>query len=455
MPERLQPDELELWQLLEHEARSLGCNGDELLAFIEAMTPGYMRPRHLQPVVDLINRAKRGERVRACVSVPPRHGKTETILHGMAQWIAERPGDLLAYLSYNERRGQSQSARIRDIALRCGVDLRDDANTKGLWHTLDGGGLIAGGIRGTITGFGTRLLVIDDPIKDREEAESAVLRDANFDQFTGTLLTRLTPDGSVIVIHTRWHEDDLIGRLAQYEEVRWEVINLPALDPVSGSALWPELWNVETLDERRRLIGPYDWHSLFLGQPRPRSGKLFGEPARYSRADVLGARIVIFCDPAATAKTSADHSVICVLATKGIGVEQRADVLDVWRGQVEIPSLVGKLLDYQRHWGAAIHVEAVGAFKGIRQMIRSIDPNVRVIDTQPHGDKFVRALPAAAAWNDGRIRVPMLAPWLPPFLRVVQGFTGVSDAHDDDVDALSGAWNAARVITAGVARGAH
>lgn len=451
-PAKLTRDELELWKLLELQASQLGQNDDKLLAFIEAAQPGFLRPQHLRPVADLIERAKRGERIRACVSVPPRHGKTETLMHGLAEWISSRPSDLLGYLSYNDHVAGDKSRRVRDVAQMLGVELRGDQNTVGLWRTTAGGGLLAAGVRGSVTSFGFRLLVIDDPVKNREEAESKLLRERLWEQYQGTLVTRLTPDGSVIIVHTRWHDDDLIGRLEKFEQVKYEVINLPAIDS-GGVALWPDVWNVATLDERRRIVGEYEWSALFLGKPRPRGGKLFGEPARYTVPDVQGARVVIFCDPAATAKTSADHSVIVVLAMKGIGVEQRADVLDVWRGQVEIPSLVSRLLAYQQHWGAPIHVEAVGGFKGVASMIRSVDPNVRIVEQQPTADKFVRALPVAAAWNDRRVRLPMRAPWLGPFLSVVQSFTGVEDTHDDDVDALSGAWNAGRVLIEGIRRG--
>ena len=105
--------------------------------------------------------------------------------------------------------------------------------------------------------------------------------------------------------------------------------------------------------------------------------------------------------------------------------------------QVEVPALARELRGLQLAWGCPVGVEAVGGFKAVPQMLRQIDRGLRVIELQPRGSKFTRAQTAVAAWNDGRIRVPLQAPWVAPFLREVQAFTGVGDEHDDQVDALA------------------
>jgi predicted phage terminase large subunit-like protein len=427
---------------------------DSLLDFVHETSrdrgerPVFQRPDHLAPLAAAFARALEGPQ-RLLLSVPPRHGKTETLLHGIAWWLWLNPRSEVIYSGYSGTFAEGKSKRVRDIVQALGVPLSKDTKRANEWKIAAGGGLRARGRGGSITGHGANLLIIDDPISNREEAESAVVRQNTFDWFTSTAMTRVEPGGSVIVVHTRWHDDDLIGRLA--EQGGWDYINLPALTPVGS--LWPARWSVKDLEVRRREVGEYDWSSMFQGEPRPRGGRLFNpitERGEYthpfiSDLELAGRwRIVIGADPAATEKTSADYSVAVVLAVTGEPgtISYRADVLDVWRGQVEIPKFAAKLVEMSRHWNAPVVCESQGGFKAVPQMMRLVDKDVIVFEITALGDKFTRALPASAAWNDGRIRVPVFAPWRKDFLAEVTKFTGVKDAKDDQVDALAHAFNA-------------
>lgn len=435
---------------LQQQAAPLPSFSDRgLLDFIVRISPRYQQPLHLAPLIALLDRAER-EPVRAVISVPPRHAKTETLLHAFARRLRQRPWETIAYATYAADVAHSKSRLARDYAVKAGVRLRTDSAAVHEWRTPEGGGMLATGIGGPLTSHGAHLLVVDDPFANRQDAESAVVRQHVHEWFTSTAITRLEPGGSALVVHTRWHADDLAGRLIQGitpdrqpSTTRWEPINLPALDEV-GRPLWPGRWPVAALHARRAEVGEYDWFSLFQGEPRPRGGAVFQEPRRYEVPDREGARIFIACDPAASAKTHADHSVIAVGAFKGAGELLRCDLLEVIRLQVEVPRLVQVLAETQRRYsGAPVHVEAVAGFKAVPQMLRSVDPSLRIVEIQPAADKFIRAQPAASAWNTGRIRIPGEAPWVGPFLAVVMAFTGVADAHDDDVDALAHLWNAA------------
>lgn len=438
----LTPDELALWKTLEDMS-----GVDSVLDFVPFTSPRYTRPEHLRPVAELFWRAER-EPVYACISTPPRHGKTESILHWAARHIVRHPEHTVAYCTYVDSLARSKSRKAREIALANGVQLSKDMSGAKEWRTLQGGGMLATGVGGPLTGQGVNLLIVDDPIKNRADAESPTIRERIFDWFTSTAVSRVEacgngPQGSIIVNMARWHDDDIVGRLADFTDskVKWEIINLPAIDD-GGLPLWADRWPADALDIRRRLVGEYDWSSLYLGQPRPKGSRVFKEPSRFRYADLVGARLAIGCDPAATAKNNADHSVIVVVAAKGSGVNQTVDVLDVWRGQVEIPTLVGKLAEMQNHWGAPAFIESVGGFKAVPQMLRQINPRLRVVDVNVTTDKFTRSLAVSAAWNEGRVRVPMEAPWVPNFLAEVLRFTGVGDAKDDQVDALAHAFNA-------------
>jgi predicted phage terminase large subunit-like protein len=447
----LNENELVTWRFLEELT-----GPDGILDYIPQVSPGYSRPDHLYPLADFFAKAKFSPQ-RCWISVPPRHSKTETIMHALAHWLMVRPHDPLVYITYEANLAYNKSRRIRDIAQAMGVQLRSDSKAVNSWQTTSGiGGLRATGIGGPLTGSGAQVLVVDDPVKNREEAESAVIRQKTWDWFTSTALTRIEPGGSVLVCHTRWHDDDLIGRLK--EDPNWVGIELPAIeenpDGTPKRVLWPSRWPLKELEVKRREVGEYDWASLYQCQPRPRGGRMFSDPDRYTALTSLFAnpdlqpKIIIGVDPAATEKTSADYSAAVVLACSGrfATVDFRADVLEVLRIQAKIPDLVVKLKDLARKWGAPIAVEAVGGFKAVPDLLRRLDPSLKVIEVTPLGDKFTRALPVAAAWNDGRVRVPDNADWLHDFVTEVTKFTGVKDPKDDQVDALAHAFNAAQTL---------
>lgn len=445
MPVGISQEQLDFWRLLEGLA-----GGESILSFVPRISPRYSTPYHLKTVADALARARFGP-VKICISVPPRFGKTETILHSLA-WRLEmdnNPDTEIAYVTYEANLAHSKSKKIQELALKAGVKL-GDKRAGNEWNTSEKASVIATGVGGPITGRGAKLLVIDDPIKNREEAESPIIREKIWDWFTSTALTRVEPGGSIVVVHTRWHDDDLIGRLQEgMAGDDWEFINLPAIVDeglTSEQSLWPERWPVSELQGKRRLVGEYDWASLFMGLPRPKGGRLFKDPTRYVQHDPDGYRYVIGCDPAATEKTSSDYSVIVVLGTKGKpgSLDHRCEVVDVWRGQVEIPLLCKILRAKSQEWNAPVAVEAVGGFKAVPQMLRDIAPKLRIFEITPSTDKFVRAQTTAAAWNDGRIRIPgrSRTEWVDAFSGEVGKFTGVKDPKDDQVDALVHAFGA-------------
>lgn len=155
------------------------------------------------------------------------------------------------------------------------VTLKEDEQAKAKWRTNKGGSYTSVGVGGAITGRGANILLFDDPIKNREEAESEVYREKVWQFFTSTAFTRLEPGGVIVVILTRWHVDDLAGRILKNPELskRCKIIHFPAIATQKeiyrdvGDALWPERFNVAALNEIKNTIGPYDWESLYQGSP--------------------------------------------------------------------------------------------------------------------------------------------------------------------------------------------
>lgn len=433
-------------------------HADGLLDFVAATTPRFVPPRHLAPVAALLERARRGVRVRALISAPPRHGKTELLLHTIPWWLRARPHDTVGYISYGAQFAHGKSRMARGYAAAAGFEARPDFDTVAECRNAEGGGWLATGIDGPLTGKGLNLLLLDDPHKDRVEAESLLARNRVEEWTRGTALTRLEPDASALIFQQRWTDDDIYGRLAR--DGGWEVINLPALD-ADGTPLWPERWSREALEALRVEIGEYNWWSQYMGEPRPRGGRVFGDPVRYVEPDKAGARIVLAVDGAGTESDRSDYSAALALAMKGDGATQSADVLEVWRDRLEPPVVAARLAEFQaRHAaGNAMVIEASRDGKAIAKALRGINPALHIVEWPPIGDKFTRAQPVAAAWNTSRVRVPLHAPWVADFLAEVGKFTGVGDRHDDQIDALSMAWNfgtrggaPGKVLSVGTAR---
>ena len=415
----------------------------DLASFVPRCTPRWSKPVHLGPLVRVLERAER-ERVRALVSVPPRHGKTELCLHAIAWMLRRRPDRTHAYCSYADAMARSKSRLARSYAIAAGVQLAGDSRALNEWRTPEGGGLLATGVGGPLTGHGvTGILVVDDPHKNRAEAESQARREEVFSWYTSTAATRLSPDASAIIVHTRWHPDDLIGRLSEGKRGEWEVINLQALAEEetdhrrAGEALWPEVWSVDVLRQREIDVGPYDWASLYQGRPRPRGGSVFGDTHLYSRLPDRY-RVAIGLDLAYTKKTSSDRSVAVVMAE----ASGEFYVVEVVTAQVAVPQFAAMLKDLARRYPSAmVFIYAGGTERGVIDML--VDDGLPIEHQPAVTDKFVRAQRTAADWNAGRIFLPDgEQDWVSPFVSEVRGFTGVGDARDDQVDALVAAHDA-------------
>lgn len=428
-----------------------------LLDFVPALTPSVMGdatepPLHLKPIADVFERLMRGEQIRALVSVPPQYGKTFLLLHGIAQLIARRPYLPVIYASYGDAIARDKSRECRDYARRAGVRTRKDADAVSAWLTEAGGGMRARGVGGAIAGSPARLLVVDDPHKDRADAESALMRQRVHDWFTSTAMSRVHPGASVIVNSTRWHQDDLIGRLMNEKgpdgAPRWEVINLPAVLP-DGRPLWHRR-PLEFLEQHRS--NEYDWHSLWMGQPRGKGNAVFRGVRFYDQLPVRY-RVGKGLDLAYTSKTSACHSVgVTMLEDEGLYY-----VVDVRRAQTEVREFASILRTVP--WPGAWHWFGSSTEMGVADLLEEIGILMNAVLAT--SDKFVRAQPVAAAWNEGRVLVPrnLLAlhgaaaepgdehsepAWLQPFVDEINAFTGVSDAANDQVDALASSFEAVR-----------
>jgi predicted phage terminase large subunit-like protein len=408
-----------------------------LADFVPRVSPMLEPPRHLEALCRAFDRIRAGEEVRLLVSVPPQHGKTFCILHGLAQLIAARPDKTNAFASYGSDYAHSRSRLCRDYARTAGVKLRGDSAAMAEWRTEAGGGLLATGVGGPLTGHGiSGVLVVDDPYKNREEADSALVRGKIRDWWTSAALTRVHPGASIIVCHTRWHPDDLIGELEKQREQGWEVMNLPALDDAERP-----LWHKRPkafLDKVRRDVGEHDWWALYMGSPRPRGGALFSGVSFYDKLPETY-RVSIGIDLAYSESTYSDYSVAVVMAHSA-----QADawyVLDVRRMQAKATDFAATLRELVALYpGAKLYGYVGGTEKGTVDFLRR--EGIPFRPDPARLDKLSRATSTAAAWTSQRVHVPRQAAWLRDFVDEVCSFTGIKDRHDDQVDALVAAFDA-------------
>lgn len=261
---------------------------ETLEQFCDRVSPKFApTPAHLRRVDRLVE-ATRHRQVFATISMPPRHGKTTRLAHGLAYRELYDPACLNFYATFGSDLSLYTSRMVRRLAVAAGVQLADGDQAAHDWRTIHGGGLKATSVGGDVTGRGCNsgLIVADDLVKGRAEAESKLVRDRAWDWFRDDLMSRMERGASLIVNMTRWHEDDVIGRIHRDPMgLDWHHLVLPAVVDADGNAtdervnpdaraLWPEQYDLDTL-AKIRLRGEHGWWSLYQQQPFPRGGKMF------------------------------------------------------------------------------------------------------------------------------------------------------------------------------------
>lgn len=432
-------------ELLKNEARRRTQGKRQPLAeFIPRISPRFTSPRHLQPLLEKLDLIP-AEPQRLIVSVPPRHSKSETLLHFMALYLSQHPDRRVAYASYAQTFSETQALKAQRYARAAGVTEDDRMANRKDWQTWAGGGIFATGVGGEFTGRGADLLIIDDPVANPAQANSPTYRDKVWAWFEDVAETRLEPGGSVVVLMTRWHADDLTGRLIKHRP-EYTVIRIPALadgldalgrntarDPLGRAhdeALWPARYDAPHLLELREKK-PYTFTSLYQGLPRPKGDHLFGDVHHYT---VLpsGGRTVIGVDTAYAAKRRANFTAVTVWTVIGDAWYLRH--ADKW--QEAIPVTIERLAALQRTYGGTMAVEANGPQRAVFDLLE--DKGLRVQPVIRVSDKYAEAQEYAESWASGTTLLPdpseLPRSWYVDFVEQHQNFTGVNDAEDDYVD---------------------
>ena len=428
--------------------------------FILTVNPRYQFYPYLNPLIEALEQVAAGELKRLMVFLPPRHGKSELVSRLFsAYYLYCNPAHWVGINSYAAALAYTFSRNARDNYTRIGGTIKADAGAVTHWETGQGGGLWAAGVGGPITGKGFNLGIIDDPLKNAEDAASEVIRAKQKDWYNSTFYTRQEPEAAIVVIQTRWHEDDLSGHILSKEAEEpegWHIIHLEAIkepEPPEypetctiapdarqpDEALNPERYPLAKLRKIAARIGSYFFGALYQQRPKPREGGMF-KRAWFKIVDRLpiGARAVRYWDKAGTEGGGKETAGVKMGEYQG-----KYYIADVVHGQWEAPGRERVIKQTAEIDGVNCHIwieqePGSGGKESAQATIRNLAGYVVKAD-RPTGDKALRAEPFAAQAEAGNVYL-VQGEWNYGYLEQLTTFP--NGKFKDLVDGSSGGFNA-------------
>lgn len=476
----LTPEQLRMVHIIEREEKRLRAR-DNLQDFIEYMMPApgdyhnvlrtsyVSKPIH-KLMVKFWEEIDKGISMRSALSVPPQTGKTtHTTIMGCAWTMGRKPDIKIMVGTYNETKAKMNGVLIRRVLesdrykeVFPELELEKGGKSKSFLSSTMGGYLLMAG-RGTgVTGQPCDIFVIDDPVKDQEEAQSTNALQESWDWFSVTTQQRAHNLTRYAVIHTRWADNDLIGRICdpdhpEYDKNRaqyWTWLNVKAYgnDPhiaeIMGikpeDYIWPEKFSPELLQQIRGLMGETAFSALYMGKPVPEDGGFFKkefiqgyQPGELP--DVKTLRIYASSDHAVTTKTHSNYSVLIIA---GVDPSGQVWLLDCVRKKTTAEDIVDEMIRLMKKW------RPVTWFAASDQISKSIGPFLKnrmraegvyathVQDSPEVGNKMQKAQSIRGMMALGLVRFPVKAVWYADMVSELLRFRGEGDAQDDQVDAL-------------------
>lgn len=415
---------------------------------------------------------------RLMITMPPRHGKSmETSQYFPAWALGKYPWLEFIDTSYAQSLQMDFSRKIQELVKsddyhllfgNLGVTKKNEAIER--WSLFDydkqrrtGGGVLAQGVGGPITGRGAHVFLIDDPVKNREEAESSIIREGAKAWYSSTAYTRLAPGAGVLVIQTRWHDDDLTGHLlTQMREAeremketgvwpedadRWKIIDFPAIAThdekyrLAGEALHPERYDLKALRKIKRTLAPRDWAALYQQNPQVEEGAYFQKKyIRYYKSNPP-AYLDIFC-AGDLAISKADHANWSVFYVAGLAQDGQVYMLEEYRGRWDSAEIIDIMFEIHRKWKP----KHFGLEKGQISLTMDAFLSRRIkeeklydlyIEELPPGkqDKELRARSFQGLMSLGMVSWPEGALWVDDAINELLRFP--AGVNDDRVDAAA------------------
>ncbi|WP_017430797.1 phage terminase large subunit [Vreelandella jeotgali] len=391
--------------------------------------PGWVHKDICEHLEWFSNAVAAGESPRLMISMPPRSGKSELASRVFPAWhLGRNPKHEIISCSYAGSLANDFSRKVRGLLREKSyqtvfpeVSLSKDSQSVEVWSTNHEGGYVAAGVGGPITGRGCSVLIIDDPLKNRADAESETTREGIWDWYRSTAYTRLAPGGGVICMMTRWHDADLGGKLleqmADGEGDQWRVVSYPAIaehDELfrkQGEALHPERFPITALEQIKRTIGPRDWSALYQQNPVADDGDYFKKEdfSWFMQHELPPLEEMNFYTAWDLAIGQTEQNDFTVGLTVGVDRKDNIFVVDVQRGRWRTLEIVEKMLEVQKVWQSKL----VGIERGhilmtmgpiLEKRIRETRTMMPIEELRPgRQDKIARARPFQARMQQRRV----------------------------------------------------
>ena len=440
--------------------RTVKAAYDDLIEFCKLMMPDFIVGKHHRILADLLMDIESGDKDRACVNIPPRHGKSQLVSIFFPAWyLGRNPDKKVMMVSHTTDLAVDFGRKVRNLisseayaAIFPTVKLASDSKSAGRWSTSVGGEYYACGVGSALAGRGAHLLLVDDPHSEQDVINgNFVVFEKAYEWFTFGARTRLMPGGSVAIIQTRWHMDDLTGRvvkdMAQNERAdQYEVIEFPAIldvdDKETGKPiqkpLWPEFFDLEALLRTKASMPVFQWNAQYQQQPTAEEAALVKrewwnewEKERPPSCEY----VIMSLDSAAEKHNRADYT---ALTTWGVFLNEETSayniiLLNSIKERMEFHELKELAMDQYTEWEPdAFIVEKKSSGVALYQEMRRM--GLLVQEYTPHrgsGDKLARLNSVSDIVQSGLCWVPQTR-WAEEVVEEIAGFPFMS--HDDLVD---------------------
>jgi predicted phage terminase large subunit-like protein len=383
--------------------------------------------------------------------MPPRHTKSEFASYLFPAWmIGKYPNLKIMQVSHNAELSSRFGSKVRNLMeqreykqIFGDVKLREDSKAKGRWETNHGGEYFAAGVGGSITGRGADLLIIDDPHTEQDSMSESAMERA-YDWYVSGPRQRLQPGGSIVVVMTRWAEDDLTGRLIKAQKEpkadNWKIISFPAILE-SGKPVWPEYWELEELEKVKASVPIRNWSSQYMQNPTSEEGAILKRewwvPWKKEKIPKLH-HIIQSYDTAFSAKETADYSAI---TTWGVFFPNEDGkpaliLLDALKGKFDFPELKVVAMDQYKYWEPeSVIIEAKATGEPLMQEFRRMGIPVIPFVPSRGKDKHSRVNACAPVFESGGVYYPEDEKYAEEVIEECAAFP--HGAYDDYVDSTT------------------
>ena len=424
----------------------------DFMEYTKTVWPEFINGRHHKIMAEKFNRIANGELNRLIVNMPPRHTKSEFGSYLLPSWLmGKNPRLKIMQTTHTAELAFRFGRKVRNLmnsteytSLFPGVELRADSQAAGRWETSKGGEYFAAGVGGAVTGRGADLLIIDDPHSEQDALSPTALEHA-YEWYTSGPRQRLQPGGAIVIIMTRWADNDLTGKLLKQQgrdilADKWEVVEFPALMPESEEPLWPEFWKKEDLLSVKGSLSVGKWEAQWQQNPTGDMAAILKREwwNMWEKDDIPPLEYVMQSyDTAYSKKETSDFSAI---TTWGVfypkeGGPPNIILCDAKRGRWDFPDLRRRALEEYKYWEPeCVLIEAKASGMPLTQELRNMGIPVMNYTPSRGNDKFTRVNSIAPLFESGLVWSPDTR-WAEEVIEECAAFP--AGEHDDYVDTVT------------------